>query len=79
MDVSVLALLAGLMALALSGLHCFYRRGPHGSQTWEVVFEPSPKGKEVGEDVMSSEQRGSHDAPASPRHLGEGPGVREAG
>jgi hypothetical protein len=75
MDVSVLALLAGLMALVLSGLHCFYRRGPHGSQTWEVVFEPSPKGKEVGEDVTT---RGSHDAPAPPRHLGEGPGVCEA-
>jgi hypothetical protein len=47
MDTSALALAAGIIAIVLSGLHCFYRRGPHGSQTWELVYEPSPKGKDV--------------------------------
>jgi hypothetical protein len=69
MDSSILALLAGVLALVLSGLHCFYRRGPHGSQTWEVVYDPTPKGK----DVTSAE---SHDAPG--RAVEAGAGVREA-
>ena len=47
MDTSVWALVAGLVALTLSGLHCFWRRGPYGSQTWEMVYEPTVKGKEA--------------------------------
>ena len=38
---------AGLVALVLSRLHRFYRRGPRGSQTWELVHEPVPKGREA--------------------------------
>ena len=70
MDSSVLALIAGIMALVLSGFHCIYRRGPHGSQTWEVVYDPTPKGK----DVVTSAER--HDAPN--RAVEAGAGVREA-
>jgi hypothetical protein len=46
MDTSVWALVAGLLALTLSSLHCFWRRDLYGSQTWEMVYEPTVKGKE---------------------------------
>jgi hypothetical protein len=46
MDTSVWALVAGLLALALSSLHCFWRRDLYGRQTWEMVYEPTVKGKD---------------------------------
>jgi hypothetical protein len=39
MDTSILALVTSLVALTLSGFHCFYRKGP-GGQSWGMVYEP---------------------------------------